>query len=90
LSIRDNLEPDSNVIEESDLHKEKHSSPNNSTDAGTMISIKPVSLNAHLSIRDNLELDSNVIEESDLHKEKHSSPNNSTDAGTMISIKPVS
>jgi hypothetical protein len=41
-SIRDNLEPDSNVIEESDLHKEKHPAPNNSTDAGTMISIKPV------------------------------------------------
>jgi hypothetical protein len=66
-SIRDNLEPDSNVIEESDLQGEKHPSPKNSTDAGIMISIKPVRQNAFASIRDNLELDSNVTEESDVH-----------------------
>jgi hypothetical protein len=78
------------MIEESDLHKEKHSKPKNSIDAGTIISIKPVPKNALASIRDNLEPDSNMIEESDLQFEKHPSPKNSTDAGTIISIKPVS
>jgi hypothetical protein len=42
FSIRDNLDPDSNVTEESDLHSEKHPSPKISTDEGIMISIKPV------------------------------------------------
>jgi hypothetical protein len=65
-SIRDNLEPDSNVTEESDLLQEKHSSPKTSTDERIMISTKPVPINARFSIRDNLEPDSNVIEESDL------------------------
>jgi hypothetical protein len=67
LSIRDNLDPNSNVIEESDSHKETHPTPKNSTNTGKMISIKPVSENANASIRDNLEPDSNVIEESDPH-----------------------
>jgi hypothetical protein len=66
-SIRNNLDPDSNLIEESDLHQEKQNPPKNSTDAGRMISTKPVPLNAESSIRDNLDLDSNVTEESDLH-----------------------
>jgi hypothetical protein len=52
------------------LHKEKQTSPKNSTDAGRMISTKPVPTNALLPIRDNLEQDSNVIEESELHKRK--------------------
>jgi hypothetical protein len=66
ISIRDNLELDSNVIEESDLQFEKHRPPKNSTDSGIMISIKPVPENASASTRDNLELHSNRIEESDL------------------------
>jgi hypothetical protein len=45
-AIPDNLDPDSNITEESDLHKEKHSSPNISTDEGRKISTKPVSWNA--------------------------------------------
>jgi hypothetical protein len=57
--------PDSNVIEESDLHQEKHLTPKTSTDEGTMISIIPVKPNASLSIRDNIDPDSNVTEESD-------------------------
>jgi hypothetical protein len=44
--IRDNLDPDSNVTEESDLQSQKHPSPKTLTDAGRMISIKPVSKNA--------------------------------------------
>jgi hypothetical protein len=42
-SIRDNLEPHSTEIEESELHDEKHPKHKNSIDAGIMISIKPVS-----------------------------------------------
>jgi hypothetical protein len=42
FSIRDNLNPDSNVIEESDVHQAKHLVLKTSTDAGTMISTKPV------------------------------------------------
>jgi hypothetical protein len=49
FSIRDNLDPDSNVTEESDPLSEKQFSPKNSTDAGTMISITSVRLNAHFS-----------------------------------------
>jgi hypothetical protein len=65
-SIRDNLDLDSNVTEESDPHSMKHFSPKTSTDEGRMISIKPVLTNANPSIRDNLDSDSNVTEESDL------------------------
>jgi hypothetical protein len=65
LSIRDNFDPDSNPIEESDPHSEKHLSPTTSTDEGRMISTKPVPKNATKSIRDNLNPDSNVTEESD-------------------------
>jgi hypothetical protein len=62
-----NLDPDCNVTEESDLQSQKHLSPKTSTDAGRMISIKPVPWNTFLSIRDNLDPDSNLTEESDLH-----------------------
>jgi hypothetical protein len=89
FQIGDNFDPDSNLREESDLHKEKHSSPKTSTDAGTMISTKPVPLNALISIRDNLDPDSNLTEESDLHSQKHSTPKTSTDAGRMTSTKPL-
>jgi hypothetical protein len=37
-----NLDPDVNIIEESDSQSEKQLSPKNSTDAGRMISIKPL------------------------------------------------
>jgi hypothetical protein len=70
FSIRDNLEPDSNLTDESDLNSEKHSSPSISIDLGISISTKPVPLNAHPSIRDNLEFDSNATKESDSHLPK--------------------
>jgi hypothetical protein len=38
----DNFDFDSNITEESDLQKLKHSTPKISTDEGRMISIKPV------------------------------------------------
>jgi hypothetical protein len=74
FSIRDNLDPDSNPIKESDLHQEKHSSPKTSTDAGTIISIKPISRNASFSIRDNLDPDSNLTDERNLQSEKQFKP----------------
>jgi hypothetical protein len=89
LSVPGNLNPDSNVTEESDLQFEKHLSPNTSIDAGRTISIKPVPMNASFSIRDNLDPDSNLTKESDLQLEKHPSHKISIDAGRMISIKPV-
>jgi hypothetical protein len=75
---------------ESDTHPDKHLSSKNSTDAGIMISIKPVLRNVDSSIRDNLDPDSNRTEESDLHPEKHRSSKNSTDEGIMVSTKRVS
>jgi hypothetical protein len=83
VSIRDNLDPDSNITEESDLQSEKHHPPKISTDEGIMISIKTVPENAALSIRDNLDPDSNVTEESDLQLEKHDSPKNVTELGMV-------
>jgi hypothetical protein len=88
-SIRDNLDPDSNATEESDLHLAKHSSPKTLTDAGIMTSITPIRQNAYDSIRDNLDSDSNVTAESDLHPEKQFSPKTSTDAVRVISTKPL-
>jgi hypothetical protein len=41
-----------------------------STDTGTMISIKPVPLNACFSTRDNVDSDSNLTKESDLQSQK--------------------
>jgi hypothetical protein len=43
FSIRDNLDLDSNVTEESELQKEKHSSDKTPTDSRRMILTKPVS-----------------------------------------------
>jgi hypothetical protein len=84
-----NLDPDSNITEESDSHSEKHSSPMTSTDEGIMISIKPVPRNASFSIRANLDPHSNVTEESDLQSQKHFQPKTAIDAGRIISTKPV-
>jgi hypothetical protein len=88
--VRDNLDPDSNITEESDLHRLEQFQPKTSTDAGRTISTKPVSLNAHPSIRDNLDSDSNVTEKSDLQSEKQSSRKTSTNAGIITNFKPIS
>jgi hypothetical protein len=61
-SIRDNLEPDSNEIEESELHKEKHSSPKNPTETGILRNSSFVLLNAFVSIRSNFETCSITID----------------------------
>jgi hypothetical protein len=84
-----NLDPDSNVTEESDLHSQEHQIPKTSTDAGRMISIKPVRENASSPIRDNFDPDSNATEESNPQSKKHFTPKTSTDAGRMISIDPA-
>jgi hypothetical protein len=55
LSIRDNLDPDSNATEESDSHLEKQFSPNNSTDAGMRTNSRSLFVNAINPIRDNFE-----------------------------------
>jgi hypothetical protein len=79
----------SNVTEESDLHSEQHLSHKTSTDEGTIISTKPVSMNAFFSIRDNIDTDSNQTEESDPHSRTRRPSKTSTDAGIIISTKPV-
>jgi hypothetical protein len=76
LRIPDIPDPVSIVIEESDLHSEKHFSPQTSTDAGITISTKPVAKNARHPIADNLDPDSIRPEESDLHLAKYSSASN--------------
>jgi hypothetical protein len=88
-SVRDNLDIDSNVTKESDLHSEKQSASKTSIDEGRMISIKPVPTNVCTSIRDNFDSDSNVIEESDPQQKKQLEPKTTIDEGRMISIKPV-
>jgi hypothetical protein len=60
LSVPSHLDPGSNGTQESDLPKEKHSSSKTSTDAGRMISTKPVLKNVCFAIRDNFDPDSNV------------------------------
>jgi hypothetical protein len=80
LSIRDTLDPHSNLIEESNPQLERQLQFKTSTDEGRMISTKPVLVNAQFPIRDNLDPDSNVIEESALHSAKHPSLNTYTDA----------
>jgi hypothetical protein len=80
---------DSNVIQESELQFEKHHSLKNSTDAGRMISIKPVSRNAHRGICANLESVSSVTEKSDLLSEKQFAPKNTTELGTRTNLTPV-
>jgi hypothetical protein len=57
--IRDNLDPHSSAIEESDLHSEKHPSPKTSTGAEIMSPTMPLLENAYSSICNNLDPDSN-------------------------------
>jgi hypothetical protein len=66
-SIRDQLNPDSNVSEVSDSHRIKHLSPMTSMDEGITISMNTSRYNAPNSIRDNLDPDSNVSEIGDVH-----------------------
>jgi hypothetical protein len=87
--IRDNFDPDSNAIEESDMHSEKHPKPKISTDAGIMIIFKPVPRNTCFSIRDNFDPDSNVIDKSDRHEKKHFSPKNITESGILRNLRPA-
>jgi hypothetical protein len=61
-SIRDNLDPASNVTEESDLNFEKHLLSKTSIDGGRKISTKPVPNNSNSSIYDNLDPDSRVTQ----------------------------
>jgi hypothetical protein len=60
-SIRVNREFDSNKIEESDLHSEKHNDPRISTFRGISIDSSGEDENASDSIRVNRVCDSNVI-----------------------------
>jgi hypothetical protein len=55
LSIRDNLDPDSNLTEESDLHLEKHLSLKSSTDLGMKKYFRLLYVNDNDSIRDNFD-----------------------------------
>jgi hypothetical protein len=63
FSIRDNLDPDSNVTEDSDPQSEKQLAPNTSIDEGNTISTNRLRKNANFSIRDNFNPDLNVTEE---------------------------
>jgi hypothetical protein len=72
------------VIDESDLHPEKHSDPRISTFLGIMIDSSDESANACDSISVNREFCSNVIDESDRQYEKHFDPRISTFLGIKI------
>jgi hypothetical protein len=67
----DNLNPDSNITENNDLHSEKHSQDTISIDAGITILTKPVRWKALLRMLDNLNPDSNITKNSESHSEKH-------------------
>jgi hypothetical protein len=71
------------------LHKKKQDSQIISTDAGTIIVVKPLKENADFSSRDNFESAANEIDVSDLQFEKQDSQIISTDAGTIIAVKPL-
>jgi hypothetical protein len=79
-SIRDNFDPDSNVIESSDLQEEKHDSQITSTDAGRRIDARQLGLNAHRSIRCNREFGSKMMEMREMHSEKQHSQITSTES----------
>jgi hypothetical protein len=73
-SIRVNREGDSNEIDESDVHFEKHSGPRTSTLLGIKIDWSDEPANAHDSIRINREGGPNESEESELQLTKHFDP----------------
>jgi hypothetical protein len=65
FSIRESLQPDSNVTLESPVHPLKQNSQSNSTDDGIQIDESDEQRqNAHFSIRESLQPDSNVTLES--------------------------
>jgi hypothetical protein len=66
------------VIDESDVHLEKHLDPRISTLLGIKIDSSDEYENAFDSIRVNREFDSNVIDKSELQCEKHFDPRIST------------
>jgi hypothetical protein len=67
FSIRDNLDPDSNVSEVSDSQKRKHFSSMTSTEAGITILSNFVPQNACFLSSDNLDPHSNLTDERDPH-----------------------
>jgi hypothetical protein len=66
FSIRDNLESNSNLTEESDLHFEKQLSPRTSTESGMVINLTRAFSNAFDSIFSNLDRFSLIIDSTDL------------------------
>jgi hypothetical protein len=85
ISIRFNLEPDSNVNEESEWQPSKHFCPMTSTVAGMQVDCnEKQALNAHRLIWVNFEPDWKVNKESDRHIRKLPSPITSTAAGMQI------
>jgi hypothetical protein len=82
LSICDNLEPDSNVIEESDSQKEKHCSLKNTTLTGILTNLRFVFSNAFVSIRSRFDIFSITIDSIDLGLGKISEEINLIDEGS--------
>jgi hypothetical protein len=82
--IRVNRESDSNEIDESYRHDQKHSEQRISTFRGIMIDWSDDDENADDSIRVNRESDSNEIDESESQNEKHDEQRISTFRGIMI------
>jgi hypothetical protein len=74
------------VIDESDLHNEKHSDPRISTFLGIRIDLSDDSRNASDSIRVKHEFDSNAMNESNRQNEKDLDPTISTVHGIKIVI----
>jgi hypothetical protein len=83
-SMRIARENDSNVIDKSDWHQDKHDEPRISTLLGIMIDWSDDLSNDSDSIRVKCEFDSNVIDESDSQDEKHVDPRISTLLGIKI------
>jgi hypothetical protein len=68
FSIRESLQPDSNVTLESTVHSMKQPAQRSSTDDGMQIDESDEQdENAHFSIRESLQPDSNVTLESAVH-----------------------
>jgi hypothetical protein len=84
LRIRDNLDPESNFTDNTHMQSRKQLRPDISTEAGTPISINPVSRNVSASIRDNLDRNSKVTTQSHRRRAKDRSRKTSTDAKIII------
>jgi hypothetical protein len=81
FSIRDNLDPDSNITEESDLQQRKHPSPKTSIDEGILTNFKPVCKNILFGICFSIEPFSNTTNSNILFSETHSEVRHSADEG---------